>query len=39
LDKEEQEEQEMTQAKRLELPAGAAAPNGQDVHDVLPLAA
>ena len=39
LDKEVQEEQERTQSELLELPAGATAPNGQDVHDKLPLAA
>jgi hypothetical protein len=37
LDKEAQEEQEMTQAELLELPAGAAAPNGQGVHVLEPL--
>jgi hypothetical protein len=39
LDNEVQEEQERTQSDLLELPAGAAVPNGQDVHDKLPLAA
>ena len=39
MDREEQEEQERTQAELLELPAGAAAPNGQGVHVLEPLTA